>query len=550
MLQKLAIHNYALIDHLDIEFDQGLNIITGETGAGKSIILGALSLILGQRAESKYFFNQAKKCIIEGTFLLASETLRPIFESNDLDFSTETILRREIAIDGRSRAFINDTPVNLNVLKQIGELLIDIHSQQATQELNNEDFQLLLIDSLANHHPLLQAYQSGFNRLKNLKQQLGTLKIQADEARSRQDFNQFLYNELEEAKLSPTEQDDLELTLERLNHAEAIKISLLNATGLLTEDDHAAHTLIREAAQQLQTIAQFDPLITELYERLRSVMIELKDISDASLSIEEKTIHDAEQLILIQNRLDLLYTLQQKHRVNDNAALLLLQDQLGAQLHQLFTFDEQILNLEKEITQLNEQLLVQAEQLSQNRKKAIKLVEKDVLLTLKQVGMPNANLLFNHQLSTEITAKGLDHIQLLFSANAGQAPAPVNKVASGGELSRLMLAIKTLLAQHATLATIIFDEIDSGISGETALKVAKVLADLGKNMQVISITHLPQIAAKGDAHYFVFKTEEKSQTTTGIRRLNDEERIIAIAEMLSGRNPGKPALMNAKELLR
>lgn len=550
MLQKLAIHNYALIDHLDIEFDQGLNIITGETGAGKSIILGALSLILGQRAESKYFFNQAKKCIIEGTFLLASETLRPIFESNDLDFSTETILRREIAIDGRSRAFINDTPVNLNVLKQIGELLIDIHSQQATQELNNEDFQLLLIDSLANHHALLQAYQSGFNRLKNLKQQLGTLKIQADEARSRQDFNQFLYNELEEAKLSPTEQGDLELTLERLNHAETIKRSLLNATGLLTEDGHAAHTLIKEASQQLQTIAQFDPLIAELHERLRSVMIELKDISAASLNIEEKTIHDAEQLILIQNRLDLLYTLQQKHRVNDNAALLLLQDQLGAQLHQLFTFDEQILNLDKEITQLNEQLLVQAEQLSQNRKKAIKLVEKEVLLTLKQVGMPNANLLFSHQLRKELSAKGLDQIQLLFSANAGQAPAPVNKVASGGELSRLMLAIKTLLAQHATLATIIFDEIDSGISGETALKVAKVLADLGKNMQVISITHLPQIAAKGDAHYFVFKTEEKSQTTTGIRRLNDEERIIAIAEMLSGRNPGKPALMNAKELLR
>ncbi|MCY1526094.1 DNA repair protein RecN [compost metagenome] len=396
----------------------------------------------------------------------------------------------------------------------------------------------------------MQAYQSGFNRLKNLKQQLGTLKMQADEARSRQDYNQFLYNELEEAKLSPTEQSDLELTLERLNHAETIKRSLLNAIGLLTEDSHAAHPLIREAAQQLQTIVQFDPFITELYERLRSVMIEVKDISDASLSIEEKTIHDAEQLTLIQTRLDLLYTLQQKHRVNDNAALILLQDQLGAQLHQLFIFDEQILILQKEITQLNTQLLIQAEQLSQNRKKAIKLVEKEVLLTLKQVGMPNANLLFNHQLSTEISAKGLDQIQLLFSANAGQAPAPVNKVASGGELSRLMLAIKTLLAQHATLATIIFDEIDSGISGETALKVAKVLSDLGQNMQVISITHLPQIAAKGHAHYFVFKTEEKSQTTTGIRRLNDEERIIAIAEMLSGRNPGKSALMNAKELLR
>ncbi|MBB2147272.1 DNA repair protein RecN [Pedobacter sp. LMG 31464] len=549
MLQKLSIHNYALIDSLDIEFDQGLNIITGETGAGKSIILGALSLILGQRAESKYFFNQHKKCVIEGTFLLANEQLQPIFEANDLDFFKESILRREISMDGKSRAFINDTPVNLTILKQIGEQLIDIHSQHATQELNDADFQLLIVDSLANHSSLLAKYRTGFKQLKQDNLQLKTLISKADEARSKQDYEQFLFNELEQAGLKEGEQEELEQELEKLTHGESIKKSLLAATSLLTENEVSATSILKEASLQLQSIEKFDPEINVLYERLRSSIIELKDIADETSSIEEKTLHSAERLLFIQQRLDILYTLQQKHRVANNTELLAIQQQLEENLSQLLSSDEQIEQLKKDIALLTDELTKQANELSLNRKKAIKLVEEQTALTLKQVGMPNAKLVFTQSALVGLNTNGLDEITLLFTANAGQAPAPVHKVASGGELSRLMLAIKALLAKHTSLPTLIFDEIDTGISGETALKVGEVIAGLGENMQVLSITHLPQIAAKGNSHYFVYKNEGDNKTTTGIKKLSKDERVNTIAEMLSGKNPGASALQNAKELL-
>lgn len=549
MLQKLSIRNYALIDTLDIEFDKGLNIITGETGAGKSIILGALSLILGQRAESKYFFSQDKKCVIEGVFLLKHEKLRPIFELNDLDFLSETILRREISSDGKSRSFINDTPVNLTVLKQIGEYLIDIHSQHATQEINDSEFQLLIVDSLANHAQLLTDYRNGFKKLKKDNQLLKDLINNANEARSKQDYEQFLFNELEKAGLREGEQEELEQELERLTHAESIKRNLLVTIALLSENEISASSLLKEASLQLQSIEKFDPSINILYERLRSSLIELKDIADETSIIEGKTLHSAERLAVIQQRLDLLYTLQQKHRVADLDALLIVQQTLEENLNQLVSSDEQIEALKKEIDQLKTELTKQAQKLSTNRKAAIKLVETATAKTLQQVGMPNAKLIFNQQVIEDLNKDGQDELELLFSANAGQAPAPVNKVASGGELSRLMLAIKSLLAKHTSLPTLIFDEIDTGISGETALKVGKVIADLGNDMQILSITHLPQIAAKGNSHYFVYKNEESNKTTTGIRKLNSEERVITIAEMLSGKNPGASALQNAKELL-
>ncbi|MFA6277343.1 MAG: AAA family ATPase, partial [Pedobacter sp.] len=352
MLQKLSIHNYALIDSLDIEFDQGLNIITGETGAGKSIILGALSLILGQRAESKYFFNQNKKCVIEGIFLLVDEKLKPIFEANDLDFFKESILRREISMDGKSRSFINDTPVNLTILKQIGEQLIDIHSQHATQEINDSDFQLLIVDSLANHASLLAKYRAGFKKLKQDNLQLKSLISNADEARSKQDYEQFLYNELEQAGLKEGEQEELEQELERLTHAESIKRSLLATTSLLTENEISGTSILKEAAAQLQSIEKFNPEINILYERLRSSIIELKDISDETASIEEKTLHSAERLTIIQQRLDVLYTLQQKHRVANNTELLAIQQQLEENLSQLIHSDEQIEELKKDIALL------------------------------------------------------------------------------------------------------------------------------------------------------------------------------------------------------
>lgn len=549
MLHKLSIRNYALIDSLDIEFDKGLNIITGETGAGKSIILGALSLILGQRAESKYFFNQDKKCVIEGSFVLADENLKELFEENDLDFSNESLLRREISIDGKTRSFINDTPVNLSILKQIGEKLIDIHSQHATQEINDSDFQLLIVDSLANHQSLLFDYRSGFKKLRQDTSLLKKLIAEADEARNKQDYEQFLFNELEQAKLQEGEQEDLEQELERLTHAETIKRALLTASGLINESEPSALQILKEASLQLQGIEKFDPAINVLYERLRSSIIEIKDIADEVSAIEENTLHSADRLEIVNQRLDLFYSLQQKHRLANNTELLALQKQLEENLNKLLSSDEHIEKLQKEIDQLKKALHKQADQLSANRKKAIKVVEEQTSTTLKKVGMLNAKLVLDQKILSELNKDGLDEINLLFTANAGQAPAPVNKVASGGELSRLMLAIKALLAKHTSLPTIIFDEIDTGISGESALKVGEVISDLGQNMQVISITHLPQIAAKGISHYFVHKNEDKGKTTTGIRKLKQEERIGVIAEMLSGKNPGASAIENAKELL-
>ena len=549
MLQKLSIRNYALIDSLDIEFDKGLNIITGETGAGKSIILGALSLILGQRAESKYFFNQDKKCVIEGAFLLLDDHLKAFFEENDVDFLNQSILRREISIDGKTRSFINDTPVNLATLKQIGEKLIDIHSQHATQEINDVAFQLLIVDSLANHNSILSNYRSGFKKLKQDGNKLDKLIADANEARSKQDYEQFLFNELEQADLKENEQEELEQELERLTHAETIKKALLTASGLLTESEPSAIQMLKEAQLQLQGIEKFDPSINTLHERLRSSIIEINDVADEISSREADTTHSAERLEIINQRLDLLYSLQQKHRVGSNTELLELKQQLENNLNQLLSGDESIEQLKKEIAQLKQELTKQANQLSQNRIKAIKVVEDQTSGTLKKVGMPSAKLVLSHKTLTDLDKNGLDEITLLFTANAGQAPAPVNKVASGGELSRLMLAIKALLAKHTSLPTIIFDEIDTGISGETALKVGEVISELGKNMQVISITHLPQIAAKGKSHYFVYKNEDGGKTTTGIRKLKQEERVAVIAEMLSGKNPGLSAIENAKELL-
>lgn len=549
MLHKLTIRNYALIDTLDIEFDSGLNIITGETGAGKSIILGALSLILGQRAESKYFFNQEKKCVIEGVFALADDHLQRVFEEQDLDFSKECLLRREISMDGKSRAFINDTPVNLSTLKLIGEKLIAIHSQHATQEVNDSDFQLLIVDSLAGHTKALADYRKDFKRLKLEQDRLLKLISAADEARARQDYEQFLVNELTQANLKENEQTELEAELDRLKHAETIKRNLIQTANLLTENEISAVALIKESSAQLQHISAFDPAINELFERLRSTLIEIKDISDETTAIEEKTVWNADRLEIINQRLDLIYSLQQKHRVDSNAALIAIQQKLEDSLNQLLSSDEEIEKLKSANEALTNSLHQQAQILSKNRKKAIKIVEEQITGTLRKLEMPNAAVVLSHQLLTALNKDGLDEIALWFTANAGQAPAPVNKVASGGELSRLMLAIKALLAKHTSLPTLIFDEIDTGISGETALKVGQVIADLGNNMQVLSITHLPQIAAKGNSHYFVFKTETSSKTTTGIRKLNQEERILALAEMLSGKNPGESAMQNAKELL-
>lgn len=549
MLQKLSIRNYALIDTLEIDFDRGLNIITGETGAGKSIILGALSLILGQRAESKYFFNQDKKCVIEGSFFLADEQLKSLFENNDVDFQQESTLRREIAIDGKSRAFVNDTPVNLATLKLIGENLIAIHSQHATLEISNVDFQLLILDVLANHQPLLKNYREGFRQLKQTEKQLALLTEQTDEAKKKQDYEQFLFNELEEAALREDEQEHLEQELEKLTHAESIKRSLIASASLISESETAAINLVKEAGLQLNSVEKFDPAIAEINERLKSTLIELRDIASEISGIEENTEHNAARMESIQERLDLFYTLQQKHRVGSNVELLAIHEQLSQNLNALLNSDEQLEKLQKEIDALNKHLLQQAKELDGNRRKAIIIAEKEVGAALRQMNMPNASISFTLTEQTQLNNNGINEVQLLFTANAGQQAAPVGKVASGGELSRLMLAIKALLAKHTALPTLIFDEIDTGISGETALRVGEVIDALAQNMQILAITHLPQIASKGNSHYFVYKHEKADKTTTGIKKLDSDERVNAIAEMLSGKNPGASALQNAKELL-
>lgn len=549
MLQKLSIRNYALIDSVDLELDKGLNIITGETGAGKSIMLGALSLILGQRAETKYFFNQAKKCVIEGQFKLSGSGLQPYFEEFDLDYQQESILRREISIDGKSRAFINDTPVTLSVMKQIGEKLIDIHSQHATSEVNDPGFQLSVVDTLSDHLPLLTQYRLKFREYKKNLQLLINMQTSADEARSKQDYEQFLFNELETANLQAGEQAALEIEMEALNHAESIKRGLLNGHVLLDGEETAVLPILKEVINQIQAIEKFNPAYSAMNERLRSAMIEIKDIAEETIVLEENIVYSPARIDEINVRLDTIYTLQQKHRVTSVEELLAIQHELSDNLNTLLNSDEEIERLIIAINKLKIELEKIADTLSKNRSKAINVAQKQVGEILVRVGMPNAKIKIEQTVVENLNKDGKDMISLLFSANAGQAPAPVGKVASGGELSRLMLAIKSIISKHTSLPTLIFDEIDTGISGETALRVGDVIGELEQNMQVICITHLPQIAAKGEAHYFVYKKEESERTTTGIRRLNPEERIFAIAEMLSGKNPGESALKNAQDLL-
>lgn len=551
MLKRLAISNYALIDNLDIAFSTELNILTGETGAGKSIILGALSLILGQRAEGKYFFNQQKKCVIEGTFLVNGFHLNNFFEENDLDYEQETVLRREISSDGKSRAFINDTPVNLTTLKKLGEKLIDIHSQHATLEINDEDFQLLVIDTIANNRVILDKYTSVYRSYRQAQARLKELISQSEKSRSDLDYFKFQFNELEKAGLSEEEQAHLELEQDALNHAEEIKRNLNAAIGLLGENESPVVTQLKEAALSLGNAEKYNPEIKDLHERLNSSLIEVKDILSEVERIEQHSSVDEPRLEEINQRLDLLYSLQNKHRVSSNAELINLRNELSEKLNSILFADEDIEKQKLELNNIYSELLALAEQLHHSRMESIPRVEQAVRATLYEVGMPNAVLQISNERLEEgkFDANGTDQIKFLFTANKGQVPMPMNKVASGGELSRLMLSIKSLIAVHTSLPTIIFDEIDTGISGEVALKVGSIMEKLSENMQVIAITHLPQIAARGNAHYTVYKDEQSDNTHTNIRQIDQEERVIELAKMLSGNNPGESAILNARELL-
>jgi DNA repair protein RecN (Recombination protein N) len=571
MLQKLTINNYALIDNLEISFGEGLNILTGETGAGKSIILGALSLILGQRAESRYFFNQQKKCVIEGSFKISGFHLSSFFEENDLDYETETVLRREISADGKSRAFVNDTPVNLTALKQLGEKLIDIHSQHATLEINDPEFQLLVVDSVAKHDELLNDYRTKYHAFKKDTGKLNQLIAESDKAKADLDYFQFQFDELDKVSISADEQEPLEKELYALNNAEEIKRNLYGAYYLIQESEMAALTQLREAGQQLGSIEKFEPQIEELHQRLNSAIIELKDIATEVELIEQKTHTNEARVEEINTRLSLIYNLQKKHRVNSNAELLQIQDDLSGKIQQALFSDEAIEKLQKQLAADKAELEKLAAQLTANRLKAIPAIEKQVIVTLAEMGMSNSTLKIentvrksespevgksNHLpdsrtsgLSDHLTKNGSDQIRFLFSANKGHALAEMSKVASGGELSRLMLSIKSIIAKHTALPTIIFDEIDTGVSGEVANKVGQIMERLADNLQVIAITHLPQMASKGKNHYFVYKDDSSATTYTRIKKLDNHERVLEIAKMLSGDKPGESALQNARELL-
>jgi DNA repair protein RecN (Recombination protein N) len=548
MLQKLVINNYALIDNLEISFGDGLNILTGETGAGKSIILGALSLILGQRAESRYFFNQKKKCVIEGVFKISDFHLKAFFEDNELDYEAETILRREISADGKSRAFINDTPVNLTTIKQLGEKLIDIHSQHATLEINDPEFQLLVVDSAAKHGDLLNDYQSKFRAYKKTTAKLQQLISESDKAKADLDYYQFQFDELEKANIAEDEQEKLEQELYTLTNAEEIKRNLSGASFLMDGGETSALIQLREAAHHLSSLEKFNPLIEELHERLNSTVIELKDIAAEIENLDQHTHTNEAKAVEINDRLSLIYNLQKKHRVNTNAELLQLQEDLSTKIQQALFGDEEIDKLQKQIAAEKQELEKLAAQLSSNRAKAIPDIETQVIQSLAEMGMANSILKIELN-PIPFGNTGIDQVRFLFSANKGHALAEMSKVASGGELSRLMLSIKSLIARHTALPTIIFDEIDAGVSGEVANKVGQIMERLAKNLQVITITHLPQIASKGQSHYFVYKDDDSSITYTRIKQLDEQERVLEIAKMLSGDSPGESALQNARELL-
>ncbi len=551
MLSRLIIRNYALIENLDIEFSKGLNIITGETGAGKSIMLGALSLILGQRIEGKYFYNQQKKCIIEGYFNISTYDMAAFFEEKELDYEAETVLRREVSADGKSRAFINDTPVNLGILKELGERLIDIHSQHATLELNDERFQLMVVDALAGNEVLLGNYRQQLKAYRKVTTELDRLEAEIARGKADAEYYQFQFSELEEAGLQEDEQERLESELKLLSNAEEIKTQLLAADYLLSQSDDAIITRLKEAAQSLQQVEAVFPAVSETLQRLESNLIDIKDIAEDVSSLEQKVQINEARTSEIGERLSIIYSLQKKHHVNTIRELMEVMKGFDEKLQSLGDASERLEKLKAEQISLRAEMLVLSDHLSASRNSVISTIESRVMESLADTGMPHAVLKIENKLLSEqeFDINGRNKLTFLFSANKGQEPAPVNRVASGGELSRLMLSIKALISLHISLPAIIFDEIDTGISGEVALKVGSLLEKLSAGLQVIAITHLPQIAARGRAHYKVFKDERPDKTYTNIELLSAEERVVEIAKMLSGENPGEYALQHARELL-
>ncbi len=549
MLHSLHIQNYALIQQLEINFSNQLTIITGETGAGKSILLGALGLLLGERADSDVLFDKEKKCVVEGNFLIENLGLEDFFKENEIDFDTHCIIRREITANGKSRAFINDTPVNLTALKQLSEELIDVHRQHETLSLNSSKFQLVMLDALAGNEILLAAYQQQFKNYQQKQNRLSALKTEQEQLLRNLDYFQFQFKELSEAKLIGNELTELESELQLLENADNIKSTLQQAFQGLSESDEAITSQLKNIISQVNSIKNLKPEIAELHQRLNSAALEIKDIADEIDSLNQHINTDAERMQIVSERIDLLNRLMKKHNAANDDELLQIQNDFEQKIKAIEIGNDEIESIEKEISTLHQNLLTKAKSLSNKRLQAATPFEKNVNELLHEVGMPHALLKIEHHALQEINQTGSDNFKFLFTANKGSALQEISKVASGGELSRLMLCIKSLVAASTHLPTLVFDEIDTGISGEVAMQVGKVLQQLASSHQVLCITHLPQIAAKGNAHYFVYKTTSGERTLSQIKSLNEHERIVEIAKMLSGNQPGEAAMANAKELL-
>lgn len=550
MLRSLYIKNYALIDSLEIDFESGFSVITGETGAGKSIILGALSLILGQRADIKAIKQGESKCVIEGSFDVSAYDLRAFCEEKGIEYDPDSyILRREILSTGKSRAFINDSPVSLTDLKELGSQLIDIHSQHQNLLLSDTRFQMQVVDALAGNKELLSRYQQAFHQYKQSEKALAELREAVRKSKEEEDYLRFQIESLTEAALQEGEQEELENELETLTHAEDIKSALFKIHSLLSDDDKGIVLGLKEGLNTSQQLAKVYARSEEISERLQTAYIDLKDLASEMDKLANDVEFNPERLAFIESRLDLIYTLQKKYHVNAVSELLTLYEEFKQKIENIESSDQQVEALEKEVHEKSEKVFALAKQLTDSRTSITDSFEKDLTDRVAYLGMPNIR--FRSEIITEKHPNiyGLDSVLFQFSANKNVPLQPVAEIASGGEISRLMLCLKSMIAGATALPTIIFDEIDTGVSGEIADKMGEVMREFGKNMQVLAITHLPQIAAKGKAHYKVYKSDDEHTTTTNLVRLSDEERLTEIARMLSGSTVTEAAIQNAKVML-
>lgn len=551
MLHSLHINHYALIDRLDIDFTEGYSVITGETGAGKSIILGALGLLLGQRADAKAIKSGEKKCSVEGSFQIEGLHFEQLFQENDIDFdSEECIIRREVSATGKSRAFINDTPVSLNTLKSITSQIIDIHSQHQNLLMGNEHFLIDTLDTVGHLENVRTEYFNAFKEWTHLRKHLENLRQQAQQDRSELDYMQYQLQQLEEAQLEEGEQEKLEEEAEVLNHTEDIKQSLFTASNLINGEEQNTISALRSGIQLLESIRDIFKPANELAERLESVRIELKDIVEELEQAQERMDFDPERLSFVNERLNLIYTLQNKHRVENITALLNIANELREKIDSIENIDEHIAEYEEKEKSLHLSMIEKGRQLTASRIHIANDIATELIHTLQNMGMPEARLHFEISERVHPDASGLDNVRFLFNANKNAAEQDVAQIASGGEIARLMLALKSLISKYRNLPTIIFDEIDTGVSGTIAEKMAHVMLAMAQNCQVLCITHLPQIAAMGTNHYKVYKTNSPEGTSSHIIRLTKDERIKEIANMLSGEVITEAAINNAKSLLR